>query len=127
GEVNLCDIFQTENTERGVFQHYFMLNEWPELKVEPAIGWTSWYYYYTKISEKIALQNLNNFKKNEIPLKVFQIDDGYQTKVGDWLSVNEKFPSGMKFLADEIKSAGFQAGIWLAPLSAEKKSQLVKD
>lgn len=127
GEVNLCDIFQTENTERGAFQHFFMLNELPELKVEPAIGWTSWYYYYTKISEEIALKNLNNFKEKEIPLKIFQIDDGYQTRVGDWLSVNKKFPSGMKFLADEIKSAGYQAGLWLAPLSAEKKSQLVKD
>jgi alpha-galactosidase len=127
GEVNLCDIFQTENTERGAFQHFFMLNEWPEVKVEPAIGWTSWYYYYTKISEEIALKNLNNFKQNQIPLKIFQIDDGYQTRVGDWLSVNKKFPSGMKFLADEIKSAGYQAGLWLAPLSAEKKSQLVKD
>lgn len=127
GEVNLCDIFQTENTERGAFQHFFMLNELPELKVEPAIGWTSWYYYYTKISEEIALKNLNNFKEKEIPLKIFQIDDGYQTRVGDWLSVNKKFPSGMKFLADEIKSAGYQAGLWLAPLSAEKKSQLVRD
>jgi alpha-galactosidase len=127
GEVNLCDIFQTENTERGAFQHFFMLNEWPEVKVEPAIGWTSWYYYYTKISEEIALKNLKNFKEKEIPLKIFQIDDGYQTRVGDWLSVNKKFPSGMKFLADEIKSAGYQAGLWLAPLSAEKKSQLVKD
>jgi alpha-galactosidase len=126
-EVNLCDIFQIENTERGAFQHFFMLNELPELKVEPAIGWTSWYYYYTKISEEIALKNLNNFKQNQIPLKIFQIDDGYQTRVGDWLSVNKKFPSGMKFLADEIKSAGYQAGLWLAPLSAEKKSQLVKD
>lgn len=127
GEVNLCDIFQTENTERGAFQHFFMLNEWPEVKVEPAIGWTSWYYYYTKISEEIALKNLNNFKSKEIPLKIFQIDDGWQTRVGDWQSVNKKFPSGMKFLADEIHSAGYQAGLWLAPLSAEKKSQLVKD
>lgn len=127
GEVNLCDFFQTENTERGAFQHFFMLNEWPEVKVEPAIGWTSWYYYYTKISEEIALKNLNNFKSKEIPLKIFQIDDGWQTRVGDWQSVNKKFPSGMKFLADEIHSAGYQAGLWLAPLSAEKKSQLVKD
>ncbi len=127
GETILCNIFQTENTERGAFQHFFMLNELPELKVEPAIGWTSWYYYYTKISEKIALKNLNNFKEKEIPLKIFQIDDGWQTRVGDWESVNKKFPSGMKFLADEIKSAGYQTGLWLAPLSAEKKSQLVKD
>ncbi len=127
GEVTICDLFQTENSERGAFQHYFMMCRFPELKVAPAIGWTSWYYYYTRISEKIALENLENFKKNNIPLKVFQIDDGYQTRVGDWLSVNEKFPRGMKFIADEIKAAGYQPGIWLAPLSAEKKSDIFKN
>lgn len=127
GETIIADFFQTENSERGAFQHYFMLCKYPEPKVEPAIGWTSWYYYYTKISEKIALENLENFKKNNIPLKIFQIDDGYQTRVGDWLSVNKKFPRGMKFIADEIKSTGYQAGIWLAPLSAEKKSDIVKN
>lgn len=127
GEVTICDFFQTENSERGAFQHYFMLCKFPEIKVEPAIGWTSWYYYYTRISEKIALENLENFKKNNIPLKIFQIDDGYQTRVGDWLSINDKFPRGMKFIADEIKAAGYQSGIWLAPLSAEKKSDIFKN
>lgn len=127
GSTKICDFFQTENSEFGTFQHYFMLCKYPEPKVEPAIGWTSWYYYYTKISEKIALENLENFKKNHIPLQIFQIDDGYQTRVGDWLSVNQKFPRGMKFLADEIKAAGYRPGIWLAPLSAEKKSDIVKN
>ncbi|MCO5231077.1 MAG: alpha-galactosidase [Chitinophagales bacterium] len=127
GEQHLADLFFTENSERGAFQHYFMLCGYDEPSAEPAIGWTSWYHYYTKISEKIALENLENYKKDSLPIKIFQIDDGYQTRVGDWLSVNEKFPSGMKFMADEIKKAGFQAGIWLAPLAAEKKSQLFQE
>ncbi|MCO5234020.1 MAG: alpha-galactosidase [Chitinophagales bacterium] len=118
----LADLFLSENSERGAFQHYFMLCGYEEPKAEPAIGWTSWYHYYTKISEKIVLENLENFKRNELPIKIFQIDDGYQTRVGDWLSINEKFPNGMKFLADEIKKNGFQAGIWLAPLVVERKS-----
>ncbi|MCO5249156.1 MAG: alpha-galactosidase [Chitinophagales bacterium] len=127
GERTVLDVFQCENLERSAFQHYFMLCEYPEPKVKPSIGWTSWYHYYTKISEEIVLENLNNYQKQALPIDIFQIDDGYQTKVGDWLSVNEKFPSGMKAIAQKIKAAGYKAGIWLAPFIAEKKSELVKN
>ncbi len=124
GEVTIYDFFQTENTETSAFQHYFMLFEQAESKVKPAVGWTSWYNYYNKISEEIILKNLKNFTQSNLPIDVFQIDDGYQSRVGDWLSVNDRFPNGMKSLAQKIKSAGFQAGIWVAPFVAEKKSAL---
>lgn len=122
----LADIFTTENSERGAFQHYHLLFEREELSAKPAIGWTSWYYYYTGITEKIILDNLKAFRDQELPIDIFQIDDGYQQRVGDWLSVNKKFPGGMKPIADAIKSAGFKPGIWLAPLAAEQKSELLK-
>jgi len=127
GETTLADYFQTDNTERGAFQHYFMLCEYPELKVAPAIGWTSWYHYYTTISEKIILDNLKAFSSRKLPLDIFQIDDGYQERVGDWLDINKKFPNGMKYIADQIKAAGYRPGLWLAPLAAEKKSRLFRE
>ena len=127
GEARILDLFQCENIERSAFQHYFMLCEYPEPKVKPSTGWTSWYHYYTKITEKDVLENLNNYQGNNIPIDIFQIDDGYQTRVGDWLNVNEKFPSGMKAVAEKIRTAGFKAGIWLAPFIAEKKSEIVKN
>ncbi|EQA44246.1 glycoside hydrolase, family 31 domain protein [Leptospira broomii serovar Hurstbridge str. 5399] len=86
-------------------------------------GWCSWYHYYTKISEKIILKNLKALRTKNFGVKVFQIDDGYQTEIGDWLETNERFPGGMKLIADAIKSEKFTPGIWLAPFLVRKKSK----
>ncbi len=90
----------------------------------PATGWTSWYNYYTKITEEIILDNLRAYGLREIPIDVFQIDDGWQPAIGDWTSANKKFPQGMAFLADQAHRYGYKAGLWLAPLIAEKDSTI---
>ncbi|KAI8332852.1 glycoside hydrolase superfamily [Chlamydoabsidia padenii] len=89
-------------------------------------GWTSWYNYYGDVSESIIMDNIQALKKHQYPINIFQIDDGFQTAIGDWLSINDKFPSGMKQVASEIKKAGFTAGLWLAPYAAAFSSDLVK-
>ncbi|MDW7740358.1 MAG: alpha-galactosidase [Bacillota bacterium] len=91
-----------------------------------ATGWCSWYNYYTGVSESIVRENLKNLKKKEIPLTYFQIDDGWQNAIGDWLGCNDKFPSGMKSLCEEIKSFGYEPGLWLAPLIAVPSSEIFK-
>ncbi len=93
----------------------------------PWTGWTSWYYHYTSISEEITLKNLAAFSRRGVPIDVFQLDDGWQGAVGDWLDVNAKFPRGLAFLTDRIHEAGYRAGLWLAPFVAEKKSRLVAE
>lgn len=90
----------------------------------PATGWTSWYNYYTKITEGIILDNLRAFAFRELPIDYFQIDDGWQPAVGDWTEANEKFPQGMAYLADQIHRYGYKAGLWLAPLIVEKDSKV---
>ena len=72
----------------------------------------SWYYYYTSISEKIILDNLREIKNKSLPIEFFQIDDGYQKEIGEWLVPNSKFPAGMQFLADEIKKVGLKPDSW---------------
>ena len=56
-----------------------------------------------------------------------QIDDGYQTAIGDWLSVNAKFPSGMAALARRIRDTGYRPGLWLAPFTVSANSLLARD
>jgi alpha-galactosidase len=65
-------------------------------------------------------------KLGDLPFDVLQVDDGWQMDIGDW-EANRKFPSGMKALADKIKSTGRQAGLWLAPLIATKSSKLFRE
>jgi alpha-galactosidase len=87
-------------------------------------GWTSWYYHYTHISEEVIGKNLEAMRQAKLPIDVFQIDDGYQSGLGDWLETNAKFPSGMGALAQKIRAAGYRPGLWLAPFVCDAKSKL---
>lgn len=83
--------------------------------------WCSWYSLYTAIDEQILSKTFQSL--GDLPFDVLQVDDGWQSKVGDW-QANEKFPSGMEMLANGIKVTGRKAGLWLAPLIAVESSSL---
>ncbi|WP_298842440.1 glycoside hydrolase family 36 protein [Clostridium sp.] len=122
------EIFYVSGREEEVFDSYFDAMEISKPLCQPSTGWTSWYNYYQNINQDIILENLRNFKTFHKNIDIFQIDDGYQTAVGDWLSVDTlKFPNGMKYISDNIKMNGCKAGIWLAPFVCETNSRLFKE
>ncbi len=91
-------------------------------------GYTSWYNYFQNINEEIIMRDLDGLDRASEEVNIFQVDDGYQQAVGDWLLVDEKkFPKGMKYIADEIHAKGYKAGIWLAPFSAQVSSKIAKE
>ena len=89
-------------------------------------GWCSWYYFYNRVSEADIVTNLAEMVAEKHPAEYVQIDDGYQSKTGDWLTPNEKFPSGMKALADRIREAGYKPGLWLAPFVMHQDSEVLR-
>jgi alpha-galactosidase len=91
-------------------------------------GWCSWYQFFGAVSEADILRNLESLAKlhASLPIDVVQIDDGYQRAIGDWLETNAKFPRGLAALAADIRSAGFQAGIWTAPFCVVAESDAFK-
>ena len=92
---------------------------------EKIFGYTSWYNYYQNINEDIIKRDL---KALDSRFNLFQIDDGYESFVGDWLDIDKnKFPNGLKNIVDEIHNKGLKAGIWLAPFVAEEKSKLFNE
>ncbi|MHA1384362.1 MAG: alpha-galactosidase [Candidatus Helarchaeota archaeon] len=95
---------------------------------EVPTGYCTWYIYFQKINEKECLKNIKFManRRNEIPIKYFQLDDGYEVDIGDW-ETNEKFPNGMKRFVEEIEKAGFVPGLWIAPFIVGKKSKLYKE
>lgn len=118
-------LFYENGNEKTVFDNYFEAMRISKPRCTPATGWTSWYNYYQNINQDVILENLNNFNNFNKNIDIFQIDDGYQTAVGDWLSVDTwKFPNGMKYIADSVKEKGYKAGIWLAPFVCEKNSEV---
>jgi len=92
-------------------------------------GWCSWYHYFHAITEDALRANLKSLEamRSEFPLDVIQLDDGFQSALGDWDTTNSKFPGGLKKIAGEIRAAGFKAGIWTAPFLAARDSHLMID
>ena len=92
-------------------------------------GWCSWYYYYTHISEDAIAENLSALRtlRGTLPVETVLVDDGYETAVGDWLSIRDTFPDGMGAVVDQIRGAGFQPGIWVAPFTVSANSRLARE
>ena len=123
-EVFDLGYFEGEYDE--VFDRYFSLQNLPALKIKNATGYTSWYNYYTNVKKANIIQDLNSFEEKNISIDFFQIDDGYQTQVGDWLSIKPDF-GDMKEVADLIHSKKIKAGLWLAPFACTRKSKIYKE
>jgi len=123
----LYEVYVGTGTDCETFGRYFDLLGLRHLRTPPLTGWTSWYNYYAGITQEIIQHNLDALSEREVPLDAFQIDDGWQHAVGDWLTSNAKFPGGMGAMADAIHRRGYKAGLWLAPFIAEETSDLLRD
>ncbi len=53
------------------------------------VGWCSWYHYFENVTQQAFESNLE--LAADWPFEVFQLDDGFQPAIGDWLSTNDKF------------------------------------
>lgn len=112
GEYNILDEYFTSISEGN-----------KRMAPERLLGFTSWYNYFKNIDEEIMFTALESLEEGNI----FQIDDGYQTFVGDWKNIDKtKFPNGLSPLVSKIKDKNLLSGIWIAPFVCEEKSALFK-
>ena len=124
--VPLLEVLITRGDEAEVFDTYFKA-----LKIDsraPLLsGWTSWYQHYTAVTADIVLDNLRAFRRLKIPIQVFQIDDGWERAIGDWLEPDMSFDGRMRSLAEDITGAGYTPGLWIAPFIVEEASHIFQD
>ena len=126
--LKIFDIVYFDGDYEEVFDKYFAMWKMPETRHGMMSGYTSWYNYFQNITEDIIIRDLNGLDPYKDQVNIFQIDDGYETFIGDWLDPNpDKFPNGMKYIADEIHKKGYKAGIWLAPFNCQKISRMAKE
>lgn len=126
----MFDIVRVVGGYDEVFDKYFAAMSLPAKKhIDRLTGYTSWYNYFQKIDENIILRDLKGLSRARESINIFQIDDGYEPFVGDWLDYNGKdFPNGMKTIADAVHREGYLAGIWLAPFNVQRgKSRILKE
>jgi alpha-galactosidase len=91
-------------------------------------GWCSWYYYFGRVTERDIVAAAESLKavRERVPCEYVMVDDGYQGAVGDWLRPNRKFPHGMRWVAQRIRTSGFEAGIWIAPFLVRPDAELFR-
>ena len=97
-------------------------------RIDTPLGWCSWYSYFQKITPAEISKNLQAVSelKSRLPLKFFQIDDGFEQDVGSWFEFDAEFPNGVAGLSQEIRQEGLKPGIWLAPFILEPRSKLIR-
>ena len=128
GAFHAFDLFYAEGSEDEVFDAWFNA-----LKIRPRTdkklaGYSSWYNRYQDINERTIQGDLAGCAELLEPGDLFQIDDGWEPFVGDWLAPDaKKFPGGMKSAVDAIHAKGFKAGLWLAPFVAQEGSALLRE
>ena len=127
GKFAAFDLFFAEGSEDEVFDAWFAALGCRARQTKKLAGYSSWYNRYQNIDESSILEDLQGCKTLFRQGDLFQIDDGWEPKVGDWLDTDaQKFPHGLKGMVQEIHASGFQAGLWLAPFVCEKDSALFR-
>jgi alpha-galactosidase len=86
--------------------------------------WSSWYSYYEGIDEDLIARTVDDLRG--YPFDVFQLDDGWEPIVGDWVA-GPDFSSGMDVTVRRIQDAGFRPGLWLAPMVALPDSTIARE
>jgi hypothetical protein len=88
-------------------------------------GWCNWFFTYEHINEEEVIRNAEFASRNLKPygFEYIQVDEGFQRWHGDW-EANDRFPHGLKWLADRIKSFGLKPGLWIAPYVISEPTEL---
>ncbi len=128
-EVKLEDVYISSSHSREELLADFareIEKNHPRLEFTPVPdGWCSWYCFGPHVTEKDILNNLDSINRLGLNMRFVQIDDGYQRRMGDWLTMTESF-GDMKALCDKITEKGFEPAVWVAPFIAEEDSDIFK-
>jgi alpha-galactosidase len=124
-EDDVADWFVAYGPEREVFADYAeqLSGRLGRRSQRAGTVWSSWYSYYEDVDEDLIARTVHDLRG--IPFDVFQLDDGWETLVGEW-NAGARFGSGMAATARTIRDAGFRPGLWLAPLIALPESEIAR-
>ena len=100
-------------------QHAFAQNDdWEKLALTPPMGWNSWNTFRLGINEDLVKDIADVFVEKgfkEAGYEYIVMDDGWQVsrdEDGNIIPSDEKFPSGIKALADYVHSKGLKYGLY---------------
>lgn len=90
-----------------------------EKKVTPPVmGWSSWNTYRVNINDSLIMRQADALIKyglKDLGYNYINVDDGffgYRDSTGKMVSHRQRFPNGLRGVADHIHSLGLKAGIY---------------
>lgn len=90
-----------------------------ELALTPPMGWNSWNTFGEHLTEALIIETADAMVKNgmrDMGYTYINVDDFWQLKERDadgHIRINkEKFPNGIKYVADYLHNLGFKLGIY---------------
>ena len=112
------------------YQYDFLLPQ-TKIKNEFPIIYNSWYPYEFDVDEEKCLGFIE--KAKQIGAELFVIDDGWfegrkddTGGLGDWWCDKDKFPNGLKPVAEKAHELGMKFGLWIEPEMVNPYSELYK-
>lgn len=88
----------------------------------PPMGWSSWNTFKCNITESLILNHATTIVSSgmrDVGYQYVNIDDCWMAprrdKFGNLQADSQKFPNGMKYLADRLHSMGLKLGIYTCP------------
>ena len=101
----------------------------PPLPMPPLadrVGWCTWYGVGGAGNQKIVTESAARFASVLPELRFIQIDEGFSTRLGDWLEVDPNF-GDLGQTIDAIRAKGFLPGLWFGPFIAQPDSGTLRD
>ncbi len=93
--------------------------------IRPLITFNTWYPYGARIDEHAVLDEID--RTSALGVELFVLDAGwypgagargfydFETGLGTWTVDPERFPSGLRALADRAHERGMKFGLWVEP------------
>lgn len=114
----------------GLYRHQLCRGKYKEA-LRPVLL-NSWEAYQFDVDEAKCLNLARQAK--ELGIELFVLDDGWFKNrcadtqgLGDWLEDREKFPHGLKSLAEKLNNEGIAFGIWFEPEMVSAGSELYRN
>ncbi len=89
-------------------------------------GWSTWDYYARSFNQEDIFNNIEKLTQLDTTANLIQIDGGWWTERGDYLSVRSDLKGGMRGIAKYISERGYTPGIHLDGFRADLASEIYK-
>lgn len=92
---------------------------------KPMMMYNTWQPFLENINEALLMECADKMAAAGVDL--FMIDAGWYKHLGDYNVDSAKFPQGIRYVTDYIRSKGMKVGLWFSAASVHSKSKVAQE